>query len=60
MTEGPGIAATAYLGEQVPDFGNALGPPPLQQDAEIRRGGSYLGRLLASDQGKGSVVRPTP
>ena len=29
----------ACLGEQVPDFGNAFGPPPFQQNAEIRRGG---------------------
>jgi hypothetical protein len=39
MTEGPGIATVAYLGEQVPDFGNAFGPSPLKQNAEIRRGG---------------------
>ena len=39
MTEGPGMATMAYLGEQVPDFGNAFGPPPFQQNAEIRRGG---------------------
>ncbi len=25
MTEGPCVAAIAYLGEQVPDFGNAFG-----------------------------------
>jgi len=36
MTEGPGIAAMAHLGEQVPDFGDAFGPPPFQQDGEIR------------------------
>jgi hypothetical protein len=30
MTEGPGIATTAYLLEQVADFGDALGPPPLE------------------------------
>ena len=30
MTEGPSIATTAYLLEQVADFGDALGPPPLE------------------------------
>jgi hypothetical protein len=38
MTVGPGIATMAYLSEQVPDFGNAFGPTPRQQSAEIRRG----------------------
>ena len=37
MTEGPCVAAIAYFGEQMPDFGNAFGPKPRQQSAEIRR-----------------------
>ena len=37
MTEGPDIATMAYLSERVPGFGNAFGPPPFQQNAEIRR-----------------------
>ena len=50
MTEGPGIATMAYLGEQVPDFGNAFGPPPLQQNAEICRGGRRRRHCVAVRQ----------
>ena len=65
MTEGPGIAAMAYLSEQMPDFGNAFGPPSLQKtpknaglegvDAIVLRSGKSMRRTHRS-----TLRRPRP
>ena len=45
------IATMAYLGEQVPDFGNAFGPPRRSsRTSEIRRGGSSWRHCVAVRQ----------
>jgi hypothetical protein len=45
VTVWPGIATVAYLGEQVPDFGNPFVPTPRQQRAKY-----------AGVQGFGAIV----
>jgi hypothetical protein len=42
VTERSRVAAIAYLGEQMPDFGDAFGPKPCQQRAEMRQRAGLL------------------